>query len=149
MNNNIRLIINEESINISKSRSVTGEIYFKVNNKYFPEIKWNDFIETVMKWWIQTIIEIVNADIDQVFELLYMDGPYLIRGIKIDNDTMLLNFLKRKINVEENIISTKCSILEFKILLINAAKVVIETVEKRKWDTKETAELRRIVHVIS
>lgn len=147
--NNIKLLINEDSFSISKSQAVFGEIYFKMDNECFPEIKWNDFIVIIMKWWIQNFIEIIDADIYQTFELAFMDGPFLVRGVKIDNDTISLDFLKSKIKGEETIINTKCSILEFKILLINAAKVVLETVERRNWDTKETVELKEIVYMLS
>lgn len=40
----MEIIIGEENVNLGDGGQITGEIYFKVNDYFFPERRWNDFL---------------------------------------------------------------------------------------------------------
>lgn len=139
----IAVKVKTDSLNIgeNKSRLITGEICFAVGDMFFPELRWNDFVVIVLTWWVETVTTIRTLEIGTTCEFRFMDGPFLVKGLKTGQDTMRMNFVKDKLNGEDILFSVDCKITNLTISLLRSAKEVIEEANKRKWVTKEIADL--------
>lgn len=61
---------------MSRSGSITGEIWFQVGEISFPEPLWSDFTIVVLEWWINAIRELEHARSEVSKKLIFMDGPF-------------------------------------------------------------------------
>jgi hypothetical protein len=141
---NVEINLNENSLDISRNNSITGEICFVFENQYFPELKWNDFVVKLLISWLQGINELKGI-YNTSYEFHFMDGPFLVRVNKKDENTLKLDFLNREIKGEELIDTLYCS-LETLIdsILISAHKVINEA-KNKKWNSDELVKLKDIM----
>ena len=54
--------------------SISGKIYWRFDDFFFPEQHWHDFVTPLLNWWSTSIIEILFGSCEKA-TLLYMDGP--------------------------------------------------------------------------
>ena len=141
MINLIEIIVNKETLAKSSSDAITGNICFKVQNRWFPEPAWNDFVVIALTWWTDALLKINRVPAGAVYEFAFMDGPYLVRFSKISDDTMCMEFLIRRINSKELLFDSQCSIEQFNKSLKTCVKMVITTIKSKGWVTLETKEL--------
>ena len=92
----VEVIIDEDRFEMLQlSRNIIGGIYFKVEDEFFPQKEWSDFAVVILAWWIESIIRGSKSKINSSCELLFMDGPYSVRGTKINNDILEMEFIER------------------------------------------------------
>ena len=130
-----------ESLELTSSKAITGEIYFESTNGYFPELHWNDFVVVILIWWIEAIERIEKATVGESDEFLFMDGPYLVRGCKIDQNRMHLDFIKSQLKGEQILSSMNCDVSSFGESVLTTAKRVVAEINKRKWEANEIDKL--------
>jgi len=65
-------------LQMSRSCSVTGSIWWRFADKTFPEAGWNDFPIVILEWWGSSILRLLNRISDQE-TLSFMDGPFALR----------------------------------------------------------------------
>ncbi|HOM02003.1 MAG TPA: hypothetical protein PLH43_04155 [Acetivibrio sp.] len=140
MNCKISIEINKDSFYISKYKSITGEIYFKVDDRFFPEEGWSDFPVVILTWWIKSLLQIIQGKVGISQEFLFMDGPLLIKGKKVDIDIMELEFIHREVLQ----FTSYCSISSFKSSVVEASKITLESMIKNGWETSDTKELESL-----
>lgn len=141
----ISVKVKTETLNIGqgKSQLITGEICLAIGDVFFPELYWNDFVVIVLTWWLDAIKKLKKSAIEEVCEFRFMDGPFFVKGIKIDKKTIVMNFMKERMNGDDMIFSSEnCSIDNLTHSLFVASSNVIEEIDKRKWDTKDINDLR-------
>ncbi len=63
----------------SELDTISSEIYFRFTDDYFPEKGWNDFVVTILIWWIEAFIKLFLNEEDTV-EFDFMDGPFTIEA---------------------------------------------------------------------
>lgn len=70
-------LIDLDSSTFARTRSgaLTGGFYVRINGEAFPEAGWNDFASTVLGWWCEAILRILDGTSDGA-ELYFMDGPF-------------------------------------------------------------------------
>lgn len=146
----IEIKVNEESLAIGSniSKSITGEIYFDIGGKIFPELRWNDFVVIILTWWIQSLSKLMISDIGTTCEFQFMDGPFVVRGMKAEDNIVDLEFVQQKFKNEKKFFKVRCSIEQFKNSLMFTSRKVIKLIKKKKWDTKEIRELSSIIETI-
>lgn len=130
-----------ESLELTSSKAITGEIYFESTNGYFPELHWNDFVVAILIWWIESIGRIKKATVGESDEFLFMDGPYLVRGRKIDQNRMHMDFIKSQLKGEKILSSMNCDVSSFGESVLTTAKRVVAEINKRKWEANELDKL--------
>lgn len=130
-----------ESLALTNRKAITGEIYFENIDGYFPEIHWNDFVVVILNWWIEAINRIKKAAVGESDEFLFMDGPYLVRGCKIDQNIMRMDFVKSQLKGEKVISSMNCDVSSFGGSVLATAKRVVTEINKRKWEVNELDKL--------
>lgn len=146
----ILIKVKTDSLNMgeSTSRLVTGEICFMVGDIFFPEIRWNDFVVVILNWWLDNIKKLRNSAIGTSCDFKFMDGPFLVRGLKIEPDTIRMTFIKGRLKGEDILLSVNCNMENLADSLLKAAKEVIKEVNNRKWETKEIDDLRKIIKLL-
>ncbi len=130
-----------ESLALTSRKAITGEIYFENAEGYFPDIHWNDFVVVILDWWIEAIDRIEKATVGETDEFLFMDGPYLVRGYKIDSNIMRMDFIKSQLQGEIVLSSINCEVSKFFDSVLIAAKRIVAEINKRKWETNELDKL--------
>ncbi|MCT2194291.1 MULTISPECIES: hypothetical protein [unclassified Paenibacillus] len=59
----LSVIVNESTIEMSNSGIITGQIYFQIEDIYFPELYWDDFVVKTLE----------KADAGAIAEFNFMD----------------------------------------------------------------------------
>ncbi|MDO5553464.1 MAG: hypothetical protein Q4G68_06850 [Planctomycetia bacterium] len=76
----ISLMVQKNSVEVSNN-SVTGIIYWRFKDRYFPELNWNDLICSVLSMWTDSICQLINNNRKRVI-LNFMEGPFYILTVK-------------------------------------------------------------------
>ena len=140
--------VNEQSLKLSR-RKITGEICFVIEDQFFPEENWNDFVVVILTWWLQCLKKLMLSADGSLCDFSFMDGPLLVRVKKIDNDIINLEFMREKLNGDEIQLTARCSVNQLRKSLIGAAKKTIKIIEAKMWDSEETKKLRKFLNSMS
>jgi len=70
----MQVFIVPDSIEVSSHNRATGVIYFADNQRAFPEVDWNDFVDVLLLEWSRQLLAVVSGRVEQV-TLRFMDGP--------------------------------------------------------------------------
>jgi hypothetical protein len=134
----IKILIDKNSIK-NKNDKITGKICFYIDNNYFPDSDWNDFLVVVLNWWINNLLRI-NNNLNHDF--MFMDGPFLVR-INVENkEEIKLTLIERKIK-EKTIYSGKSEINELTRVIFHTSKEIIDFIEDNNWISDEILELKK------
>lgn len=68
--------VQTESLALSSSGMITGEIFLEANGAFFPELRWSDFPVVILSWWLEAL---ATVSAGAVVECRFMDGPFLFR----------------------------------------------------------------------
>jgi hypothetical protein len=89
------IIIDVETLEqTSLSASITGNIYWQIDDYFFPEQHWYDFVSPLLCWWSNSILEVLSGSCEKA-SLLYMDGPQQMIVKLNDEDTLLFECYDR------------------------------------------------------
>lgn len=114
----------------SKSGKITGEIYLNFEERYFPEVGWNDFPVIILNWWSEVFSH------EKSGRYSFMDGPFYFIISKASNTHYLETFYD-----DRPIFSTLIDIDIFKKSLINVIGALLSVIEKNDWNTGNDYEL--------
>ncbi|MDE7252846.1 MAG: hypothetical protein K2O32_07890 [Acetatifactor sp.] len=117
----MEIIIGEENVNLGDGGQITGEIYFKINDYYFPERRWNDFFVTILQWWVHNYITAIRSN-SYTFEFHFMDGPYSVKAVLIEKNLYEIRLLMTNENNNTEIVTTHVCPKELQDMLIKACK---------------------------
>lgn len=143
----IDIIIDMDSLHISKMKSITSEIYFSIGDKCFPEERWSDFPVVILTWWINVLLLIINSKVGLSDKFLFMDGPFYIKGKKSEEDIINLEFI-HNIGKGKTIFSTECSVMQLKAILLKVSKKLIWNVLEKGWETEDVRNLNRAITLL-
>ncbi|KAF2080461.1 hypothetical protein [Flavobacterium sharifuzzamanii] len=138
----IEIIVNPESFNKNRLDSITGEIYFKINDFSFPEEGWNDFVIVILNWWL-CAFKNFHALNDDSFEMLFMDGPLKVKAKKNESNELEMVFIRSYIDFEDCIYTIKCSESNLKKELLKAARKTLGEISNQNWQTSDTEVLKK------
>ena len=99
-----KLNINTETIRVSKtaiSTQVFSQLYFQINDTFFPAEYWDDFSVIVLNWWLREARHMVEG-FKSTFS--FMDGPYFF-DITLKNNICKIDFIEDRDNIKKLIIS--------------------------------------------
>ncbi|EFV75034.1 MULTISPECIES: hypothetical protein [Cytobacillus] len=146
----IKINICLDTLSMDDYNLITGEIYFSVDNQYFPDEKWDDFIVVILAWWHKAILNLNYSrrnGIVQKFE--FMDGPLFIRGTKISEDILEMEFINEKIDYEHILFTCQTSIIKFKKNLIKSTRQLLKELKNRNWQSDDIEELEKMCKILS
>jgi hypothetical protein len=133
----ILIQVDETSLEQSKSGMITGKLCLECSGNHFPEENWNDFVLTVLSWWLSALRGLLKNE-EQSTKLRFMDGPFFAKVGKIDNKNIGIEFInsqrgERKVGVATG------TIVAFDTSLRDAVMRVLEISRQRGWRSKEVA----------
>lgn len=138
----INIIINLDSIEMSKSGAITGEIFFEISNGFFPEENWSDFIVVILGWWINNLIDYYERN-DESFELCFMDGPLSVEAKKKTEEIIELSFLRINDDKKQNFFKTECLEKTLRKRILSAARKILRKAEIEQWSTESIKGLKK------
>ncbi|AEI47517.1 hypothetical protein [Runella slithyformis] len=123
----------QESIKKSKSGKISGVIYLKLTDHFFPEEGWSDCPIILLNWWC----EIFNSG--KVGDYYFMDGPFYFKIIN-EFDSYYLEFFHNKVFLS----SYKIDITLFKMSLLYSAKILLKTITINGWNTENDSDIKKL-----
>lgn len=88
----IKLQVHLESLSDPYSREKgLAKICVEIEEKYFPEKDWNDFLFFILPDWSHALIEMLKCEREEVI-LGFADGQYAIKLIKHSNENYIAQF---------------------------------------------------------
>ena len=90
----IKITTNWDTVDVTQSGNVFGEIFFEYDGKQFPDAKWTDFLVVILGWWSKSLMDLMDGVAEKA-ELLFMDGPYLVKVTRPDATNLNLLFIER------------------------------------------------------
>jgi hypothetical protein len=73
--------------------NTTGVIYLSVEDVFFPEKNWNDFVFTVLSWWMKSA-DNLNKGLTSTEDFNFMDGPFKF-NINKKGDKIYIKLFRR------------------------------------------------------
>lgn len=134
----IKLCIDEKSFKKYKE-AITGIIYLEINDYYFPQKNWNDFIIVMINNWIKSLKDIKYGIIQET-ELLFFDGPFFIKIKMIDKEDCIIGFFES--HKSENVLFTEE--IKFNNLVnevFHIANLCKALCKNNNWETEELNKL--------
>jgi hypothetical protein len=145
----IDILVEIDSLSISKSKKITGEIYWSLDNKYFPEEGWNDFVVIILSWWHKTLFNIKETRINTSHQFNFMDGPLLVKATKITDDSLKLACIKENKDSNNIFFTSTCSISQLETSLSNATKKLLKEIDSKGWHSDDIDDLVRMFNIIN
>lgn len=116
----MEIIIDSREI-LHENINITGNIFFRIDNIYFPEENWNDFILIIVGNWINEYMSFLNS-CRRNFTLYFMDGGFEIDGILEDSENIKLEYVRRYISEREIICTESVDKNDFEKQIIKACR---------------------------
>ncbi|KEQ16543.1 hypothetical protein [Endozoicomonas numazuensis] len=112
----------------------TGIILFDLSGYQFPSKNWDDFVVTIMGWWLRAIIDL-KTGASRKEELYFMDGPYLVTVEKRNTSMCSLFFMERDIAVLKTV--DLYPLDDLADSLLSAAQQVYSTCLEHQWQDED------------
>lgn len=138
----MKIVLNEESVQQSESGAITGEIYFSVGDRFFPEENWNDFVATILSWWINNLLSSKNSGHN--LEFCFMDGPYSILGNLVDDEVYELAFINQNVSAENALFRQRIQAEDIKKMLLSACCKFFKIAAKKNIKQESIVGLRNL-----
>jgi hypothetical protein len=90
--NNLKLNIRKESLSI-ESTDVIGVICFSIDNWYFPDKNWDDFVVRLVYWLMKKLIKLHFKE-KQPQEMLFMEGDFKVSLTLDKNGQCTVQFIE-------------------------------------------------------
>lgn len=117
----------EESIIVN----ITGVICLNINNRFFPDNNWNDFIIILLNWWIKDII--TNKHINNNY--FFMDGSFYFR---IESNSVIFLYQNNTIIDQAQLIAE-----EFINQIYITTKELIQYIDENKLSSEDIIQLKQ------
>ncbi|TRZ40270.1 hypothetical protein CEQ21_04860 [Niallia circulans] len=144
MAQHISLYVDLDSLEINRSKNITGTIYFIIDyHRYFPDEGWDDFLVIILSWWIKSIRSVDISRIGTTYKFDFMDGTPEVLVKKVSEDQVEMNF-----SFEDDLNeSFKGTFLykELKDSLLSVSKQVIRELDRNQWIKEDIDEFKNLV----
>lgn len=122
----------------SKSGSVSGRIFLRLDDECFPERDWSDFPVVLLGWWIAGLLTLMDKRNSSV-ECLFMDGPFAFRLSRLTSDLLEVTVGRR--DGESRKMGT-IVMVDLAISLQIAAEQTLESCRSRGWTSRDIETLQ-------
>ena len=140
MNNKFEIKIDVDDIELYQNGNNFGVIYIKINDFLFPQNNWTDFIVIILNWWLCNI-EAIKRKRRKTGKFCFMDGPYVVKLKKSENDKIKLKFCDHY----KLVIEYEFSIDEIMKEILMKSSEIIEFVKSNKWESKDIDSLNNSI----
>lgn len=143
----IKIIFNDGTLEINKKGTITGEIYFQIGDTFFPGENWNDFIVIILTCWNESADLLASSSSKVAADFRFMDGPFTVQGKKSeDSESVSLNFVKRTLKGEEVLHSIDIDSHVLRSFILSVSRRVLQVINEKQWKMNDDiVELKKIV----
>jgi hypothetical protein len=78
MENRARLILDPAVAGRSTAGVVYAGLTLRVDDKYFPDPEWTDFVVVVLSWWADAALRLASGAASSA-RIRFMEGPFQVR----------------------------------------------------------------------
>jgi hypothetical protein len=135
------VVIDESQLRQNPDGSITGVVFWIVNNAPFPDNAWNDFIIVVLDWWIRGLIRMLR-DHSPVEIMTFMDGPYEIRCTCNDGATAVIDCIDRH-GASRVIASANTTIQHLATMMSAVVTRLLRACHQRRFTNADIVSLER------
>lgn len=135
----LRILLDEETLRISKLHTISGKFCVQVGDHFFPSEQWDDLCADVLSMWLLSINKLM-LDCEKSIVCHFMDGDYAFRLTKHNKAEATIFFLAQN---EECIFKEEISVPYFARQILSAASKVINHYPQYGGN-KTIAELERL-----
>ena len=139
--NSFKLVVRRESLCI-ESNDVIGVICFAVNDWFFPEENWDDFVATILSWLSQALVKIKFKKEERV-EVDFMEGCFKVDlALDVENLCTIQFIEGEKLSGDDEIIQ-KTIVVPFEDLkseIKKACELLLKMKETGELDFEEEYE---------
>lgn len=128
---NLKIHIDPLSVESSSHGQVTGKLVLEIEDKYFPDKDWNDFVLIVLHWWIEAIKSLKYED--DIF-LRFMDGPY---GWKLHRQSADIFHVTYVVSDKEIVSNVTLLSSEISKEIYRAASIIVKDCFDKGWGSRE------------
>lgn len=135
--------MDEENIDVTSSGQVVSQLAIKVDGNYFPDEKWQDFVQVVLCWWLEAVKDLSTGNKAEV-TLDFMDGPFCL-VVRKDRSVDLWKLSFVRVSSDKPIIlyTSLVDSYEFMMSIIQAANRFIRACIKHGITTEDGKLLER------
>lgn len=137
MRNKFYIIVKPEQMHRYENGNVMGIICCQYGTEFFPEDVWDDFIVTILDWWIQASLRLLLQTSDYE-ELSFMDGPFEMSLENLDKSKYKMTWIDEE---QDRAFSFALDLKDFTEELAKATDMVIGKCQKEKWESDDLASL--------
>lgn len=83
--------VDPESNEDMYSANLFGQIYLQLDDVFFPDRGWGDFVCIVLSWWVRALGSLDNKP----SKLGFMDGPFEVRIAVSTSDSVVCSCIRR------------------------------------------------------
>lgn len=91
----MRVVIDDSSVEVSPKGTVTGRICFAFKAAAFPDEAWNDYILVILGWWLEALAGLCSLGTNEA-EFHFMDGPFSVRLLRREKEEIVMKFVGRR-----------------------------------------------------
>lgn len=136
----VHLALVQSSLVCGPRGTVTGQLYFRTDASTFPDDVWNDFALVLLGWWVEALIPLLQGQRCEA-ELLFMDGPFLVRVERDEAGDCSMEFVDR---ARDRVVGRgSIQLDELFEQVTRAAKAVLEFSEEEGGAAADVEALRR------
>jgi hypothetical protein len=133
----VRVFIDEESLEQLESGLIFGRIHIDFESSRHPAEDWTDFAVIILSWWLEAL----RSDQPRIKRLAFMDGPYEVTVIKSGEIAEIRGFKAGNLIVN----CPRANFQGFVQSIFLAAEKCLNVARQRRWETKDTRKLERVV----
>lgn len=141
---NFKINLRKESFYINEGDSVIGDICFSIDDWFFPDKNWDDFVVLLICWLAKQTIEL-NFDTTKTVYMRFMEGCFKI-SLELEKENpneCTIRFIEgEKIAGDEEVIHKTITVPfeEVKKEVKKACKLLIHMKETKELDFEEEFE---------
>lgn len=138
----IGLVIIPESFARSDYGTISGEVYLRFADLFFPERGWSDIVVPVTSAWLVALQNLVQGQ-SRAERVSFMDGPFRAEITTLGQGAVGVHLVESRLR--GNLILHQLEAELFPLLagVIGAATQVLDECRHRNWLDRDVSELAR------
>jgi len=127
--------IEKSSFEISAAGSITGRVSINIDDTYFPEKDWNDFVIVILNQWASELRSFILGTSTEA-KFLFMEGPFVVKIRSLGSYSQLVLIHNGK-DIREVVMHTKKLKSEALKSILSAINLSVQKCSEENWMNKE------------
>jgi hypothetical protein len=130
------IVVDDESLERSKSGAIWGRVYFENGDQFFPEEGWTDMALPLLNAWLEALVRIASHSTREE-TVWFMDGPFKVALFAKGDGGVEVRLIHDEIVGQ----SAKVAIEDLLQNAIELGERLLSVCELRGWRDRETRTL--------